>query len=633
MQFLFPAGFFLLAAALPILLLYMLKLRRKQVQVSSILLWKQLLRDRQANAPWQRLKRNLLLILQLLILAAIVLAFARPAVETSTVASGSVIVLLDASASMNATDVKPSRFEAARKIAQTFIEGLSGTSTMTLILVEQTPRVLVSSETDKSTLKNSLAKARSSHGQGDWQGAFALAAGAAQGNQEVTTVILSDGGLPDSGLPSLPGEVRYVPIGDSGENLAITALALRPAPGGPELFAKIRNFSDHERTVMLSIYFGEELLAARQMDLPPGTSHSLTLEDLPQVPGIYRAQLSNPQDNTPLDDLNIDDTAFAVFQSSSQRRILLVSNGNLYLEQLLASLPGIKPYRALPAEDGIPIIPDDSFELYILDGITPTELPAGNLLFINPASNALFQVGATFSEISNVHVQDDDLTRYVDWSNIHILRASRIQTQPWSDVLVSSAAGPLVLAGETGGRRIAALAFDLRESDLPLQVAYPILFANLIDYLVPPSPFDATRSFHPGESLSILPPLGVERVVIASPSDRVFTLIPGTSTLTFNDTHEPGYYAVNFLSQDTSLVDYFAVNLFSASESDIRPQETLQIGRTEVKPAGEEKVSLREFWPWMVALALLLLLIEWQAYHRKRLPLRLPDRSQPATEL
>src|SRR5688572_19264233 len=131
MQFLTALAFFLAALAIPIILLYMLKLRRKQVQVSSTLLWMQLLRDQQANAPWQKLKRNLLLILQLLILAALVLALARPALQVPTIATGSAIVLLDGSASMNATDVTPSRFDEARRSVQELIDGLSGTSTMT----------------------------------------------------------------------------------------------------------------------------------------------------------------------------------------------------------------------------------------------------------------------------------------------------------------------------------------------------------------------------------------------------------------------------------------------------------------------------------------------------------------------
>lgn len=625
MQFLAPAGFSLLALAIPILLLYMLKLRRKQVQVPSTMLWTQLLRDRQANAPWQKLKRNLLLLLQLLILAALVLAFARPAIETPAVSSGSVIVLLDASASMNATDVNPSRFEIARKTTRALIDGLSGDSTMTLILVGQTSGSLVSSETDKAILKAALAKAVPSQGSADWQAAFALAAGAAQGNQDVTTVIISDGGLPENGLPSLPGEISYVPVGESSDNLAISALALRPSPNGPELFAEIRNFGDSQRRILISVYYGSELLTARQLDISPGSSQNLTLDDLPDAPGVYKAQLSNPDGSHPLDALEIDDTAFAVYQPASLRRVLLVSDGNLYLEQLLASLPGIRPFRALPGEDGSIQIPNDPFDLYILDGITPEELPAGSLLFVDPGSNPLFQVGASFSEMENVRVGDSELTRYVDWTNVHILQAKRIQTPPWAKALISTEAGPLVFAGEMDGRRIVALAFDLHESDLPLQVAYPILLANLIDYLIPPSAFDATRPLHPGEGLTISPPLGVERIAIASPSNEVFTLVPGASALTFTDTREPGYYAVNFFSKETTSVDYFAVNLFAAAESDIRPRERLQIGRTDITAAGAKQVGLHEIWPWLAGLALLLLMIEWQVYHRNRLPARIPS--------
>lgn len=161
MQFLTPLAFALVALAIPIILLYMLKLRRKQVQVSSTFLWEQLLREQQANTPWQKLKRNLLLILQLLILAALIFALARPALQIPTVASGSVIVLLDASASMNATDISPSRFNSANNSVDAIINGLNPASSLTLILVGETPQILIASESDKSLLKAALIKPES----------------------------------------------------------------------------------------------------------------------------------------------------------------------------------------------------------------------------------------------------------------------------------------------------------------------------------------------------------------------------------------------------------------------------------------------------------------------------------------
>lgn len=630
MQFLTPLALTLAALAVPILLLYMLKLRRKQEMVSSTFLWQQLLREQQANAPWQKLKRNLLLLLQLLILAALVIALARPALQVPVVASGSVIVLLDASASMNAVDVNPTRFDSARDSVLDLINGLSPDSSLTLILVAEKPQTLIAAETDKTLLRQALDNAQVSQGSADWESAFALAAGA---GSDSTFVIVSDGGLPGSGLPALPGEVRFIPIGESQNNLAISALALRPAQKSPQLFAEITNYDSSDRAVLLSIYFNDQLIDARQLSIQANSSRSLTLDDLSNNNGVYKATITTPNSTNSLNSLNapnsqssqntldslpLDNTAFAVYQSSASRRVLLVSKGNLFLEQLLASLPGIQPFRALPAADGTIQIPNDPFDLYIFDGIVPAELPNANLLFVNPSSNALFEVGGTYNEFKNMQVTEHDLTRFVDWSNVHILQAKTIQTPAWAETLIDSDAGPLVFAGETKGQRVAALAFDLKESDLPLQIAYPILFSNLINYLAPPSAFDATQSLEPGESLSILPPSNVDRIVVASPSSQTYTLALNQST--FTQTGELGYYAVNFISGDSNHVEYFAVNLFDESESNIQPRDSIQVGRSTVTPTVSQQIGQRELWNWLAALALLVLMIEWQVFHRRQIP-------------
>jgi uncharacterized protein with von Willebrand factor type A (vWA) domain len=220
----------------------MLKMRAGEVRVSTTLLWQAVLKDRQANTPWQKLRRNLLLLLQLLILTGLVAALARPAVAIPSVSAGSIVVVLDASASMNASDVEPTRFEAARSVVRTLINGLSGNARMTLIQAGYQPKVLISAEDDREKLRKALQTASPSNGTTDWKTAFALAAGAAsaeKGSQPATIVIVSDGGLPETGLPPLPGDVEYIPVGTSAENLAISALALRPSGNQLEMFARI----------------------------------------------------------------------------------------------------------------------------------------------------------------------------------------------------------------------------------------------------------------------------------------------------------------------------------------------------------------------------------------------------------
>ena len=114
MTFLSPLALALFALALPLVLLYFLKVRRRERSVPSLLLWAPALRDREASAFFQRLQRDPLLILQILALLALSLALARPVATVMGEGARKLVVVLDTSASMRARDVSPSRFEAAR---------------------------------------------------------------------------------------------------------------------------------------------------------------------------------------------------------------------------------------------------------------------------------------------------------------------------------------------------------------------------------------------------------------------------------------------------------------------------------------------------------------------------------------
>lgn len=612
MSFLTPFALGFAALALPVLVLYMLKLRRRQVEVSSTLLWQRLMRDREANAPWQKLKRNLLLLLQLLLLAALVLALARPYIKVPAVAAGTVVVLLDASASMNAVDVARNRFEAARAAVGRLIDGLAPDGQMSLILVGHQPEVIASATGDKESLRAALAQARVSSGAVNWPAAVALAAGMERAGRldQSSVVIVSDGGLPAQGLPPLPGDVRYVPIGTSSDNLAIEALALRPASNGPQLFAKVANYGDADRAVIVSIYRDGQLYTAQQLAVRAGQTGDLVLTDLPIASAVYQAKLSLPTGSSAkeLDSFPLDDTAWAVYHPPVSARALLVSaQPNIFLEQMLASLPGLQPSRLVSAT-----LPTEPFDLYVFDSVVTPTFPAGDLLLVNPASNPLFQVGAVFTDTQLVQISaDDPLAQAVNWTNVHVLKARQVTLPSWARVLVDSEGGPLVFAGETGGRRVAVLTFDLHDSDLPLQVAYPILIANLINYLAPGQAFSAPDGLHPGDTLTIAPGRGAQAVAISDPQGSVRLLSPTNPV--FAATQQLGVYKV---ASNTDTLGYFAVNLFDPGESNIRPAPVIHIGRTDVAASAPTAVGQIELWPWLAAAAFGILLLEWWIYHR-----------------
>ncbi|HZD55695.1 MAG TPA: VWA domain-containing protein, partial [Anaerolineales bacterium] len=607
---------------------YMLKLRRREVEVSSTLLWSKLLRERQANSPWQRLKRNILLILQLIILSLLVFTLARPAIPVPAVAGGSMVVLLDASASMNATDVPPNRFEAGRAAIQTLIDNLANQAQMSIILVGSTPRLLASKESDKTALHSALESASPSLGEADWQAAFALAAGAISANPDASlergpnanVVVVSDGGLPRQGLPSLPGEVLFVPIGNGNDNLAMSALALRPNGEAAELFARATNYGSLDHTAIFSVYGDGKLLTARQVSLPAHQSVNIVLPDLPLERVIYQARLVPPDSSSQsLDSLSADDLAYAVSYPASTGRTLLVTaspSGNFFLEQLLVALPHITPYRVLPSVDGSIQLPNDPFDLYVFDGILPDPLPAANMLLIDPPPNDLFEIQGVFSDATGVQVMDGPVTRFVDWDTVHVSRAKQVSLPAWGEALVDSDHGPLVFGGEYAGHRMAVITFNLHDSDLPLQVAFPILFANLMQYLSPAPPFDANADLLPGESLAIKPDPSIEEIKITTPSGNAFRYNPGEEGVFFSETGEPGIYEVNYTGGGEQTTDFFAVNLFAPSESDIEPAQSIRVGQSEIPQTAETALGKRDLWPWLAAIGLLFLIAEWGIYHR-----------------
>ncbi len=625
MSFLTPLALGLALLAVPIVLLYMLRLRRRPVEVSSILLWVRLMQDREANAPWQRLRRNILLFLQLLILAALVLALARPFRMVPAVGTGSVVVLLDASASMNARDVGTSRFSRARALADKIVERLGTDSTMTVIEVGPTPRVLLADSADKAALHAALDAAKPSLAQADWDAALTLAVASAQGSA-VSTVVISDGGLPED-LPTLPGELQYIPVGAHDTNLAITALSARPVLGsGPELFAQITNFGTEDVDVIFSLRLdgADEIYYAASYSVPSRDAVDINIDDLPPATQIH-ASLTRPAAATWQDYLALDDEAWAVYTPPGAGRVLLVTEGNVYIEQLLLALPGVQSY-SLEAGRPLPIEP---YDLYIFDSYLPDTLPPGDLLIIGPQqSTEFFEFGGISDATNFVQVETDDpRMAFVTLNDLHLADFAVLDGVDWATVLAQAEGGPLILAGETGGRQIAIITFSLYRSDLPLQLAWPVLVANLLEWFAPARAVDAPDVLRPAESVLIRPALAAERVEIAGPDGAVYTYPVSEQVLSFDATDAPGIYTVAVSAGDaTTQKEYFAVNLFAAAESDITPRSTVTIGTVTLEETTREAMGQEEYWPWVALVGFGVLVAEWYVYHRGlRIPRRRPS--------
>lgn len=621
MAFLTPLAALGLALAVPILLLYMLRLRRREALVSSLTLWQQVVQDSEANTPWQRLRRNLLLLLQLLALALLVLALMRPFVVVPAVSAGQIELLLDASASMNAADMPGggARFDEAKRQALSIVDTLGQGDTMTVIRVTDVPEVIAPATGDRTALRAAITAARPSAAAADWVAALTLAAADAQNAAQASFVIISDGGLGAAeGLPGIPGEVRYLPVGQSDANLAISALAARALPGAPpQLFAQVTNYGTRAAEVIFDLRVDGRLFSAQRYTVPAGESLPLVSAALPERFETLQAGLTRPAESGVPDYLALDDAAWAVAPRAGARRVLLLTAGNRFLEQILRTLPGVQAFRG----DINRTLPAEPYDLYILDGwLPPAGLPAGDLLIINPpGSTPLFTLGPDSAAVGSILARrDDPRLAFVDFADVNVLKFKTLTDVDWADALITADGGPLLLAGETGGRRAAVLTFALQESDLPLQITWPVLMANLMEWFAPAASISAPDGLRVGETLAIRPPPGAATVRVTLPDGTARSLPVDRETLAFAETGAPGLYRVDILDGETIIETApVAVNLFAPEESAIAPRPAITLGGQAVAPAERDAVGQRELWPWAALAALVVLLIEWYVYQRR----------------
>ncbi|MGN6811652.1 MAG: vWA domain-containing protein [Thermomicrobiales bacterium] len=608
-----PLGLALLALAAPIVALYMLRMRRREREVSSTLLWEQALRDVRANAPWQRLRPSLLLVLQLLALLALVAALARPFWLGAPPLGENLVAIVDVSGSMSATDVTPTRLDRAKTEARNLIDNLPSGGQMTIIAAGAGAQVVQPATSNRAALRAALDGLRGQAGATDFAEAFALATPAAERLPDTAVVIISDGAFTPPTNADLRAPVRFIRVGERADNLGITAAATRRGQSGNELFVRVQNFGPTERQTLLSVYDGQTLLDARALTVPASGDSGTTIP-LPPGAGVLHATLDTQ------DDLALDNQVWIRPGASGTGRVLLTTAGsNTFLDRGLALLPNMTVEKAENGTSGT----GGDYDLYVYDGVAPPKDVRGPVLLIDPpADNGLVTVaGGLDRPVVTDQARDDPIMKGVDLSKIQIASAAALDQPDWARALASSSGRPLLLAGETNGRRVAVLAFDLHKSDLPLTLNFPILLANLTAWLAPDAGSGVPDNVSPGAVATITPRPGVDSVVITDPAGRDHKLVPARGAVLFTDTGQPGAYTVREMNGDREVRrDVLTVNLLSADESNIAPQ-TPQL--TSAAPAANAAPSRaqREFWRPVLLIGLAVLTVEWWVFYRG---LRLP---------
>lgn len=597
----------ILAVSLPaIVALYFLRIRRPTRVVPALELWPARIEDRQANVPWQRLRPSWLLALQLLAAALLVGAALQPVLPVGAGLAHHTIVLLDTSASMQARDVAPTRLDGAKAAVDRLIDQLAADERMTLISVSPAPQVIASAVGDRGALHHALAAAGASNGPGDLSAALSLAVGLVRPGDDARAFLYSDGILgPVIGAFSdgLPFPIEYHRIGVSGENVAITALTVRTAATSRTADLRLQAFGQQGRSVTIDWRVDGHLQDVRAITLKGGQAQDL-LFPVPSDASLVSAQIEGA------DLFPLDDQGTAIARTPRPLRVLLVTPGNVFLEQALR----LRGDFQLDVEAPAAYRPGGAYAMSVFDRFLPATTGTGPALFVDPPAGSAL-AGAPPVGIGRVRAADasDPLLAHVDLQDVHVARSQDLRASTFGRTLVTSAQTPLVLVRDEPFRQV-LVGFDLHESDLPLRVAFPILMENLTEWMLPPSV--PSHSFHPDEPVTIVPEPGAQAITVVRPDGSRRALAPGGIT-TFADTDALGLYTVVQTAGGRQDRSWFSVNLFDDAVSQLKPVDRLTLPPTRVVSGGPATGRGRlDLWPWILLLGMGALLTEWVVFHR-----------------
>jgi Ca-activated chloride channel homolog len=616
MSLLAPFGLLLGLLALPLLGLYFLKIRRRKVTVPSLLLWEELVRSEQMARPFDRFRRNLLLLLQLLILALVVLAFARPALDVGLSTARNVVLVVDTSASMAATDVRPTRLGGAVDEALATVSRLGPADEATLVVAGPDTRVAVPFTRERPRLREALSALAPTSAEGSLREGMELALSLARARPGVEIHVFSDGGhgtLAD--LPAGETPVRYQRIGREAGNAGILALDLRAAPGQEldrQAFVTVQRFGGRAAAATVQVFLGDELVGLRNVTL--GDRPTSLVFDIPSgASGVVRVRLDAEDDH-----LDLDDEATAVLTPVRKRRVVLVGGDRLTRKVLDAD-----PRVELQTVRGRALTPEQvarADALFLSEPVT-TDVVGVPTAYLHPEAGGPARLGPP-SDRPDVlgWRRTHPLMRFIAWEGVRVGEARTVGDAGGLSGLVDSTSGPLVLAGERQGARVVQLAFDPLKTDLPLRVAWPVLLLNTVGWLTAAESTGQDQVVRAGQPWTLRVPedLDPDSLVIEAPDGTRPKAQVAGRLLRVQDTTTLGVYRVRAGEQRAR----FAVALLSPGESDLTPAQALDLGEAaragQVAQAAATPGGPRELWRYLLLFGLVVLAVEWLVWTRRK---------------
>jgi hypothetical protein len=642
------------AVSVPLLLLlYFLKLKRREKIISSTLLWKRAVQDLQVNAPFQRLRRNLLLLLQLLMLLAILLALAGPILSLTAGPGQRYVLLIDCSASMNATDVKPTRLDVAKKQAEVFVESLrskgffslSERSDQTMIITfDSRAKVMCNFTSDKRQLISAIDAIKPGDGSSCLAQAVVVARAFAQSpgveenirsaEEPAQLLLFSDGQIHDLDQIVIGAdELAFHCIGESQENIGITAMQARRSYENPDevnIFAALANYGAKAVTCDVQLSVDDDVRAVRSVTIPAskteGASDAAKPGKVTVDFGLSHADAGVLEvRHLKADLLSCDDAAWAILSPPKRLSVLLVTSGNMVLESALKACPLARLDPCSPAGfdamDHSVLSVEQPYDVVVLDNHQPAELPRCRyMVFGSPPAGIDVTVP---QQLENQVIVDwrpkHPVLQYVNLTNLFAAKCYKMALPRDAEVLAEFNESPALALVRRSGSVFLLAGFDILQTNWPFEPSFVLFCYNATNFLGMQVGESQKANLQVGEPITADGLPAEITTMISGPgfSDVEIKSNP-TGTIRFPATNRVGVYSLSVPESAHHGLRFFAVNLLDSQESNIGPQRQIVLSNQPVE-AQERPVSRSNLplWPFLVGLALILACLEWLIYNRR----------------
>ncbi len=594
--------------ALAVLGFFLLRPRRQRIVVASLLVWRRTLAARADHTWLSWLRRHAGLLAQLLAVVVFALALARPERQVSVDPGPPVALVIDVSASMAMTDdAGVSRMDEARGRAAAFLRALEGERRVSVITAGAAPRALAVHAADRGEVERALAAVQPEAAQGRIATALDMARSLAPPAQGGLVALVTD----DRSAGAAPAGVRTVLVGAPAPNVALEAFQVRrrlDAQDAVQAVAAVRNQGPAPVAAEVRVTAGNTALPGRRVELAAGERQTLVFDDLPPAVG-YRAQASAPGDR-----LAADDAAFAALAEAPPLDVLVVGNEPDPIMRALQALPAVTAHAT-----SIQAFDDQApgrADVYVFQGFAPAALPAASTVLVRPPQVPSLEIEAprAAGELPRA-AAESPLLRAIDAADLASDDDFVYALPPWAAADLGVGGQAVLAHGVANGRRTALIGFQVTGARASQAPWYPLFWSNVMQWANPANPLPEGAAVQAGWPLPLVPHPRADRVVVTAPGgDSTDYAAPRGAVLRVS---APGAYTVRQFAGGELIVQT-SID-FAPDPGQARRVPPQAAALAAAGGGGAPPMERRgDLWPWLAALALLLLLAEWWLSHRVR---------------